>query len=400
MEHTATTRIGLPVGEERTALSVLVGRYDVPLFIACTALLSIGTVLVYSATARTALDPDYGFDSFYFLKRHALNFCLGAVLFFAALRMPQRMFHAVARLLFPVSVLLLVAVMIPGVGVSRLGARRWISVFGYNIQPAEIAKVGFALYLAAYLERRRTVLKELVSGIVPLLVMYVMVGLLLVAQPDVGSAVLLGMMVVAMLVVGGTRLSFLGVLFGGLMAAFAAILAIQPEKLARLVGWLLPEETRMGEGYQVYNSQILVGSGGMFGSGPGQGLNHALGYLPQSENDFIFSVAGEEFGFVGVIVLAALYTVIAVRGFQLVRKCRDDFSRFAAFFLTLLLTLPAFIHMAVGLGLMPTKGLVCPFLSYGGSAMAMTMLVLGLLQRLHLDATAEPMPIVRTGGES
>jgi len=285
--------------------------------------------------------------------------------------------------------LLLLLVLIPGVGMSKLGARRWLNLGLVTLQPSEFAKVGFALYLASYLAKRRTVIRDLFAGVIPLAVMYIIVAFLLASQPDVGSAVLLGLLVLVMLVVGGTRLTFLGIGFSLFALLLMIVIIAQPEKLARLVGWLMTDQTRMGEGYQVFNSQILIGSGGLFGSGLGQGLNHSLGYLPQSETDFIFSVLGEELGFIGVVLVVVLYAVIAIRGFLLARICRDDFSRFAAFFLTLTLTLPAVIHMAVGLGLMPTKGMVCPFLSYGGSAMMATMLALGLLQRLHLDATAE-----------
>lgn len=363
------------------------GRYDVTMFAAAAILLAIGSVLVFSATTRVTIEAASRIDRYYFLWRQLVNVGMGALLFVAAVQMPRRLLLIVARTLLPVSIVLLLLVLIPGIGMAKLGARRWLDLGVFTLQPSEFAKVGFALYLASYLAKRRTVMRDLFAGVLPLFVMFVVVAFLLARQPDVGSAVLLGMLALVMLIVGGTRLTFLGFGFGLFAVGLMLVILSQPEKLARLVGWLMPDQTRMGEGYQVFNSQILIGSGGLFGSGLGQGLNHQLGYLPQSETDFIFSVAAEELGFVGVVLIVALYAVIAVRGFQLARICRDDFSRFAAFFLTLILTLPAVIHMGVGLGLLPTKGLVCPFLSYGGSAMMATLLTLGLLQRLHLEAT-------------
>lgn len=370
----------------------VLGRYDVAMFSAAVALLGIGTMLVFSTTSRPGLDPASGADPFMFLKRHVAYLAVGAVAFVAAVHAPSRILAYVSRLLLPVSLVLLVLVLVPGVGVAQLGARRWINILGLTLQPSELAKVGFALYLAHYLARRRTVLNQVVTGLLPLGLMYGLVAVLLVRQPDVGSVVLLGALVVSMLVAGGTRSSYVGAVLAILILALLVVIVIQPEKLARFVGWIFPEATRMGEGYQVYNSQILIGSGGLWGAGLGEGLHHVLGYLPQSSNDFIFSVASEELGFVGVACIVMLYAVIALRGFALARICKDEFSRFAAFALTLLLTLPAVVHMAVDLGLMPTKGLVCPFLSYGGSALAATMGTLGLLQRLHLEATAEAAP--------
>ncbi len=159
--------------------------------------------------------------------------------------------------------------------------------------------------------------------------------------------------------------------------------------MARFVGVMFPELTRHGEGWQVYNSKITVGNGGLFGQGLGEGLHHMLGFLPASNNDFIASVAAEELGLIGVMCLMMLYLVILARGFAVARKARDAFTRFAAFSLTILLILPSVIHFGVDLGLLPTKGLVCSFLSYGGTAQVMNLVALGLLQRFHLEITAE-----------
>ena len=367
----------------------LQGRFDVTLFAACAALLVIGTLLVASTTGRPHLGLD-GSDALYQLKHQGIMVIVGGVLFVLAVAAPMRWIEIASKLLLPVSVVLLIAVL--AVGEQRLGARRWFSIGPVTIQTSEIAKVAFAMYLAGYLQKRRTVLNDLLVGIVPMGVMFVMVALLIGVQPDVGSVVLLAALVASMLVVGGTRLTYLGLVVLGLALAVLLFILAQPEKIARFVGWLIPEATRLGEGYHIYNSQILIGTGGLAGVGLGEGVYHQLGYLPQSANDFIFSVASEELGFIGVACIVALYAAIGVRGLAIARMCKDDFSRFGAFALTLLLTLPALVHMAVDMGLMPTKGLVCPFLSNGGSAMAAAMGTLGLLQRFHLEATAEPVP--------
>jgi cell division protein FtsW len=361
------------------------GRYDVTMFAASIALVAIGTLLVFSTTGRPHLGIEGG-ETLTNLRHQAMMLGVGGAFFVAAAHTPIRWIRALARVLLPAAIVMLVLVLI--FGEVRLGARRWFRIGPITIQPSEIAKVGFALYLAGYLQKRRTVLNDLVTGIVPMGLIFLLLAGLIGVQPDVGSVVLLAALVISMLIAGGARLTFLGIAFLGLTAAVLVFILTQPEKVARFVGWLIPEATRMGEGYHIYQSQILIGTGGLFGSGLGEGIHHQLGYLPQSANDFIFSVAAEELGFVGVVCIVLLYVVIAVRGFMLARACRDDFSRFAVFALTLLLTLPAFVHMAVDLGILPTKGLVCPGLSSGGTAMAATMGTLGLLQRFHVETTA------------
>ena len=160
-------------------------------------------------------------------------------------------------------------------------------------------------------------------------------------------------------------------------------------KFARLVGWLYPNLTFLGVGHHPHFAMRLATAGGPVGYGLGEGPGHSLGFLTQASTDFIFTVLSEELGFVGVACVATLYMVIAIRGFALVRRCKDDFVRFAAFALTLLLIVPALVHMMVDLGMIPTKGIACPFLSFGGTSMLMTLGTLGLLQRIHLEVTSQ-----------
>ncbi|NOZ00535.1 MAG: cell division protein FtsW [Deltaproteobacteria bacterium] len=363
----------------------LKGRYDATMFAAAMALLVLGTLLVFSSTVRTGLSAKYGHDPFYFLTHHVIHVAAGLIAFWMTIKVPVRWWLKAWPWVLPISVVLLFGVFF--VGESRNGARRWFSLFGITLQPSEFVKVGFALYLAGYLAKRKALVNNLLMGIVPLTIMFVVVAGLLVFQPDVGSVVLLGALVVSMLIVGGTRFAFMGVLFGLGALALVAILIYDPEKMSRFIGWMMIDETRLGEGFHIWNSQIVIGSGGLFGEGLGRGLQHVLGYLPEAETDFMFAVASEEIGFVGVVCIVLLYVVIAVRGFALIRICRDDFTRFLAFALTLLMSLPALMHMMVGLGLIPTKGLVLPFMSYGGSALVAEMVTLGLVQRMHLEAT-------------
>lgn len=359
------------------------GRYDVTMFVAMTALVVLGTLLVFSTTGLQSLRAK---ESVSPLTHQLLTIAAGLMSFIIAIHIPVRWFKTLAVILLPISIAMLVAVLFAGE--ARLGARRWFRLGQITLQPSEIAKVAFALYLARYLEKRRDWLHALGAGIAPLGIVFCVLALLIGLQPDVGSVALLAALLIAMLIAGGARISFLGIALLIAVIALLSFILLQPEKVARFIGWLMPEATRMGEGYHIYNSQILFGAGGLWGSGLGEGIHHQLGYIPQSSNDFIFSVAAEELGFIGVVCIVLLYAAIAIRGFMLVRICQDDFSRFAVFALTLILTLPAFVHMAVDLGMLPTKGLVCPGLSSGGTAMVATMGTLGMLERFHLEATA------------
>lgn len=367
------------------------GEMDLTMFGAAMALVALGTVFVASATLHSGAKP-HGAISV--MVAHAVHVGIGLISLWAALRVPSRALRKAYPILIGLTLPLMLLVLI--VGEEKFGAKRWLAIGPATLQPSEILKVAFGLYIAGYLSRRYSLLNDLQTGIVPLAVTYAAIAGMLALQPDIGSVVLLGTLLVLMLIAGGTRLTLLGLVFGLMLTAFLVLIIFSPEKLARLVGWWLPDETRAGDGYQIYNARIVIAAGGMFGSGLGQGLHHTLGYLPQSNTDFLFAVAAEEIGWAGILGIALLYAVIAMRGVALAIRCSDEFNRFAAFAMTLLLTLPALVHMAVCLGLLPTKGLVLPFMSYGGSAMVASFLTLGILERLHLEVTARP---IKTQGE-
>lgn len=369
------------------------GELDLVLFGAAMALMALGALFVTSASLRSGVDPSAPVESVWM---HAVHVACGLAALVVALRVPSETLRKGYPVLVALTFVLMLLVL--ALGEEKGGAKRWLALGPVTLQPSEFLKIVLGLYLAGYLSRRYTLLNDLQTGIVPLGVFYAAFAALLALQPDIGSVVLLGTLVGLMLLVGGTRLTLLGLIVGVMLAAFLVLIVLSPEKLARLVGWWLPDETQAGDGYQVFNARIVIGSGGLFGAGLGQGIHHALGYLPQSDTDFLFAVAAEETGWVGVAVIVLLYAAIAVRGLALATRCRDEFSRYAAFAMTLLLTLPALVHMAVCLGLMPTKGLVLPFMSYGGSAMVASFVTLGILERLHLEATARPVGSATTEG--
>ena len=369
---------GLPVG----------GQFDLAMFAAAAALLSVGTMVVFSATVHMGPAGSAEVMHTGALVRHLVAIAGGAVVFYLALHASVNVIKWTAKWLVIIALPLLLLVWLPGMGRAELGSARWINLGFMTIQPSEIAKVGVALYLARYLENRKSVLRDWKVGLLPgASVLALVMGLLLI-QPDVGSVFLIAMLAVLMVLVGGTRLRYIAYLAMTGIGSLGLVLIFNRVKFARLVGWLYPNLTFLGVGHHPHFAMRLATAGGPFGYGLGEGPGHSLGFLTQSSTDFIFTVLSEELGFVGVICVATLYAVIAIRGFALVRRCENDFVRFAAFGLTLLLVVPALVHMMVDLGMLPTKGIACPFLSFGGTSMLMTLGTLGLLQRIHLEVTA------------
>jgi cell division protein FtsW len=365
------------------------GEFDLAMFGAAAALLSVGTMVVFSATVH--MGPGGSEDVMHTgaLLRHLIAIAVGGLLFYAAVHASANVIRWTARWMVWLAVPLLLAVWLPGMGKEELGSARWINLGFMTIQPSEVAKVGVALYLARYLANRKSVLKDWKIGLLPGAGVLAVIMVLLLIQPDVGSVFLIAMLAVLMVLVGGTRLRYIAWLALAGVGGLALIFVFNSVKFARLVGWLYPNLTFLGVGHHPHFAMRLATAGGPFGYGLGEGPGHSLGFLTQSSTDFIFTVLNEELGFVGVVCVVLLYMVIAIRGFALVRRCQDDFVRFAAFALTLLLILPALVHMMVDLGMIPTKGIACPFLSFGGTSMLMTLGSLGLLQRIHLEVTAQ-----------
>ena len=370
---------GLPAG----------GEFDLAMFGAAAGLLSVGTMVVFSATVH--MGPGGTEDVMHTgaLVRHLIAMAGGAVVFFLALHASANVIRWTAQWMVWLAVPLLLAVWLPGMGREELGSARWINLGFMTVQPSEVAKVGVALYLARYLANRKSVLKDWKIGLLPGAGVLAVIMALLLIQPDVGSVILIAVLAVLMVLVGGTRLRYIAYLGVAGLACLGGIFVFNRVKFARLVGWLYPNLTFLGVGHHPHFAMRLATAGGPVGYGLGEGPGHSLGFLTQASTDFIFTVLSEELGFVGVACVATLYMVIAIRGFALVRRCKDDFVRFAAFALTLLLIVPALVHMMVDLGMIPTKGIACPFLSFGGTSMLMTLGTLGLLQRIHLEVTSQ-----------
>ena len=358
--------------------------YDPLLLGSILLLVGLGLVMVYSASAITAQDK-LG-DSFFFLKRQAVAAGLGLVAMAVAMKMGYRRMARLAYPLLVLAVLLLVAVLIPGAGSAAGGAHRWIRMPGISIQPAEVTKVAWVVYLAYSLAKKREKVKSFSIGFLPHLAIAGLLVVLCMAEPDFGSSVALLFLMFVLLFAAGAKLSYLvGSVLFGLPFAYAAI-ARSPYRMKRILAFLDPWAHRHDVGYQVSESLMSIGSGGLTGLGLGDG-RQKLFFLPEAHTDFIFAIIGEELGLLGVVALVLLYGVIIWRGIRASLAAAEPFGTYMGLGITSLIAFQAIVNMSVAMGLVPTKGLTLPFISYGGSSLIMLMGASGLL--LSISANAE-----------
>ncbi|HEY7220955.1 MAG TPA: putative lipid II flippase FtsW [Candidatus Binatia bacterium] len=346
------------------------------MLLAVVALLALGVTMVLS-TSYLYSQERYG-DGTYFFRKQLIAMGAGAVALIASSMLPSTLYRRFAYPILGISFVVLLLVLIPGVGVSRGGARRWIPFPGFAFQPSELAKLALVFYLARSMAKKEEMIRTFSVGVLPhLIVSGIFAGMLLL-EPDFGTALILTMLLYLMLFIGGVRIHHL--LATGLMALPVLIYAMtQAEyRLRRLLSFLDPWSDPSGSGFHVIQSLIAFGSGQIWGRGLGES-RQKLFYLPEAHTDFVYSVIGEELGLLGALMVLALFGVIIVRGLQLTAKIEEPFDQYLAFGLTVLLGLQALIHMGVVMGLMPTKGLVLPFISYGGSAMVINLTEAGIL---------------------
>jgi len=360
--------------------------FDKLLFCTVLALVGFGLVMVYSASAVTAAEKQG--NGFYFLERQLLAAGVGLVVMATAVRLGYR---RLARLAYPMlllSIVLLVLVLVPGVGTVVGGARRWLRLPGLSLQPAEIAKFTWVVYLAYSLAKKREKVATFSIGFLPHLLLAGLLVALCMAEPDFGSSVELLVLLFILLFAAGTKVSYLvGSVLLALPMAYAAITR-SPYRWARIKAFLDPWAHRHDIGYQVAQSLISVGSGGLFGLGLGES-RQKLFFLPEAHTDFIFSIIGEELGLLGAIATIVLYGVVVWRGTRAALRASETFGTYLGLGLTAMLGFQAAVNMSVAMGMLPTKGLTLPFISYGGCSLVISMAAAGVL--LSLSASSAPM---------
>lgn len=352
-------------------------KYGVLLLLSMIALVFIGIVMIYSASAIYA--DQYFNDTMYFLKRQIIYFLIGAVCCGIACFVPPDFLERNSRLLIVFSILLLILVYVPFLSREASGARRWLRIFSFNLQPAEFSKIALVVYLASYLKRkiRRMRQGSLTVLFPPLLVLGVLSGLI-VLQPDLGSVVLLFFVAAVLFFVAGIRHRYtFAFLVSGLVFSYFAIIKV-PYRLARITAYLNPWQDPKGSGFQIIQSFLSFGLGGINGVGLGASTQK-LFYLPQSYTDFIYAIIAEEGGMIVAGIVICLYVVMFVLGMIIALRQLDLFKRMTAFSLCVLIMFQAILNVFVATGIVPTKGLPLPFISYGGSSLIVNMIAIGII---------------------
>jgi rod shape determining protein RodA len=360
--------------------------FDSVLTIVVGLLLILGTLLVWAATrdwyARGGLDPQY------YLKRHIINILIGAVLAYGVTVIDYRLLRAYTPILWGAAVLGLLIVLIPGLGTEKNGAKAWIALpGGFQIQPAELAKVGIIIGMAMILSERshdsdkpsnKNVLQSLAVAALPVL--------LIILQPDMGTILIIAASVVTMIAVSGTSSKWVvGLLLLAVSGGFIAVQAgvVSEYQVKRLQTFVDPNADTQGSGYQLRQARITVGSGGLLGTGLFNGPQTSGRFVPEQQTDFIFTVAGEQLGFVGSGAILILYLILLMRAFSIARRTNDPFGRLVCTGVIAWFAFQMFENIGMTLGMMPMTGVPLPFISYGGSSMFATLIGFGLLQNVH-----------------
>jgi cell division protein FtsW len=367
--------------------------YDLVILMMVIALTSFGVVMVYSASSVMAAKNFH--DGAYFLKRQLLFATVGFGLAAVAMRVDYHHWRKLAVPMLFVCLALLVLVLIPGVGAKVKGASRWIRLPGFNLQPSEFAKIALILYMAYSLEKKYDKLKSISYGFLPYMLVLMVILALLLKQPDMGAALTLAGVTVLMLFAAGTRLVFL---LGTAMAVAPIIVYLvynSAYRWRRIKAFMDPEKDPTGIGWQIIQSKYAFGAGGFFGEGLGEG-KQKLFYLPEAHTDFILSVVGEELGFIGVIVIIALFFLLVQRAMRIAVAAPDRFGRFLAFGIAVLFAIEACVNMGVVTGLLPTKGLALPFISYGGSSLLISLVAVGILLNISSGLKLQPLTAEKT----
>lgn len=351
-------------------------RYDLVLLGTALTLTAFGVVMVYSASGVYAA-AKLGSSS-YFLKRQALSAVVGVGALAAMLKLGYRRLEVLAVPLLGLALLSLVLIFVPGLGHAAGGSKRWLVLGPLTFQPAELAKLALVLFLARSLAKKGDAVKDWRVGFVPHAVVAGMLVLLLMGQPDFGTSVACVLITGALLFVAGVRV---GYLFAALVVALPGAVFLVTHsayRMRRILAFLDPWDDPNGVGYQVREALLSVGSGGPFGLGLGES-RQKLFYLPAAHTDFILPIIGEELGLVGIAAVVALFALLAWRGLKAAYAAPDAFGAFLAIGLTSLLCFESLVNAGMAMGMLPTKGLALPFLSYGGTSLVATMMAVGIL---------------------
>ncbi|OVE76745.1 putative lipid II flippase FtsW [bacterium F11] len=357
---------------------VLQGIDESPVLLMCMlGLLILGSVMVYSSSALFA-ESRYQ-DQFFFFKRQVLWSVIGLVFFLVSSNIPLSIWQKNVHVIYGLTVCFLVLVIFFGPEIA--GAKRWLRLGPFNFQPSELAKLSMVLLVGDYLDRRQSRLKDFKRGLVPLLTLVGVLLVLIFIEPDLGTPILMGGVLISLLILGGASFKHLFFMGWAILPVVALAVFQVRYRLDRFFAYLNPWEDPQGRGYQLVQSLLALGSGGIWGRGLGNS-KIKISHLPDAHTDFIFSVLGEELGLIGTLACVGLFLFLAIYGLKISRRAPTHFSSLVAAGLTLMISFQALVNMGVACGLFPTKGIPLPFFSFGGSSLVIILVSFGILLRI------------------
>lgn len=350
--------------------------WDKYLLISCIILAIFGIVMIYSASSIWA---EYKYnDAFKFVKSQSIFFLISLLLTLIIKKINPRIYYEKANIILGVCFLLLVLVLIPGIGVIRNGSRSWFGLGSLGIQPSEFAKIGLVIYTSRYLAKNNRLIKDVKSGVLPILLIIFTFFFLILLEPDFGTAMVIVLSLVCLLFISGVKISFfvkIGIL--GLLG-MTGLIMIAPYRLKRIISFLNPWVDPLGSGYQIIQSLYAIGPGGLLGQGFLNSRQKQF-YLPEPQTDFIFSIISEEFGFLGILIVTSIFAFIFYRIIKISLRSTNLFNKYLSFGLGFNIIIQAVINIAIVIGLLPVTGITLPFLSYGGSSLLVSMLSIGII---------------------
>ncbi len=364
--------------------------FDQALLWVVLGLLALGMVMVYSASVALPDNPRFErYSAVHFVTRHAISVVIGMLMGVVVVQVPMSFWERAAPWLFVVSLVLLALVLLPFIGRGVNGARRWISLGTMNFQPSELAKLAMAMYAAGYMVRKIDAQENFMRAVIPMAIAVAVVGVLLLAEPDMGAFLVIATIAMGILFLGGVNGRMFALISGVLIAAFVLMISASPWRRERIFAYLDPWDERytLGKAYQLSHSLIAFGRGELFGQGLGSSIEK-LHYLPEAHTDFLLAVIGEELGFVGVALVIVAFFWLGRRIFHIGRQAIAMDRIYAGLFaqgIGIWIAGQTFINMGVNLGVLPTKGLTLPLMSFGGSGIVMNLIALAMVFRVDIE---------------
>ncbi len=351
-------------------------KFDFILFITVIIVSIFGIIMIYSASSIWA---EFKFnDPFKYIKHQSIFFIIGIFIMLASSKIDLNYLKNKSNHILIICLILLILVLIPGIGSVRNGSRSWFGIGGFGIQPSEFAKIGLIIYTAKYLSHNQRNMHDVKKGALPIFIVIGIFFLLIMLEPDFGTAMVITLTLVCLIFISGLKISFfvkLGLL--GILGIVALIIAA-PYRMARIISFLNPWSDPLGAGYQIIQSLYAIGPGGLLGQGFMNSRQKHF-YLPEPQTDFIFSIISEEFGFLGVLIVCTFFFIIFYRMLKIAMSSNDLFKKYLVFGLAFGIFIQAGLNLAVVVGLIPVTGVTLPFFSYGGSSLLVSMLSIGLV---------------------